>query len=863
MTARNALFQIHWFLGITAGIILALVGVTGGLLSFEDAMLRSMNPGVLSVQARGEPLSPEALVARVREQRPGERIQSLALSREATDPARVGFAPAKNAARGPGGRGPRGETRYVDPYTGDLLGKPKGEGFFRTTMQLHRWLAMDDVGKQIVAFSTVALIYFCLSGLYLRWPRRWGSLRTWLALDWKQKGRNFLWHLHSVVGTWMLVAYLVMSLTGLWWSYGWYRDALNRWADIPSQQQTRGEGQAQRPAGGPRDEGERGERKPKELDVAAAWTAFQAQVPAWSSATLQWPREGNGIQFRYLAADPQHERANNTLELDPTTLAVNKHERYDDRPLKQKIVGSMFALHRGSFFGTTGVVLFMLASLLMPLFAVTGWMLYLERRKRQRETRRLATASAAASPAAGDKVITVAFSSQTGNAERLAWQTANALRDAGIAADVRSLAQLKPESLASLGRVLFVVSTFGESQPPDNGRAFARRMRTLQPGSMRALQYGILSLGDSEYGDDYCGFGRELDHCLHDAGAQALFDRVDVDMMDAGAIRHWQHHVGVLSGKTDLPDWTAPKYQAWTLADRRHLNPGSPGGAAYHITLQAPAGTEWQAGDISEIGPRNAAEDVARLIADAGLDGDALVDFEGRQLRLDDALSRAALPNTGDARRHDAKTLATTLVPLPHREYSIASLPADGSLQFVLRRMTRPDGSPGLASGWLCDHATIGGGIDVRLRSNPNFHAPDSSKPMILVGNGTGIGGLRAHLKARIAAGSHRNWLLFGERSASTDRFYGDELDAWQRAGQLEHLDLVFSRDGGSHRYVQDALRAQAERLQAWLDDGAAIYVCGSLDGMAPGVDAVLVEVLGQARVDALLEAGRYRRDVY
>ena len=860
MTTRNALFQVHWFLGITAGIVIALVGLTGGLLSFEDELLRAMNPGVLSVQARGEALSPEALVARVREQRPGERIQSLALSHEATDPARVGFAAKKGAAGGPGGRGPRGETRYVDPYSGELLGKPRGEGFFRTTMQLHRWLAMDDVGKQIVAFATVALIYFCLSGLYLRWPRRWGSLRTWLALDWKQKGRNFLWHLHSVVGTWMLVAYLVMSLTGLWWSYGWYRDALNNWADMPSQQQQRGEGPRQ--GGGPRGEGE---RKSRELDVAAAWTAFQAQVPAWSSATLQWPRDGGGIQFRYLAVDPQHERANNTLELDPATLAVKKHERYDDRPLKQKLVGSMFALHRGSFFGTTGVVLFMLASLLMPLFAITGWMLYLERRKRQRETKRLAASASASTRAMAGDAITIAFSSQTGNAERLAWQTAAALNDAGTATHVTSLAQLQSGALANMGRVLFVASTFGESQPPDNGRAFSRRMRAWQPGSLRGLRYGILSLGDSEYGEDYCGFGRELDHALHAAGAEALFDRIDVDAMDPGAIRHWQHHLSVLSGNTDLPDWTAPQYQAWTLLERRHLNPGSPGGAAYHIALRVPsdANPAWQAGDIAEIGPRNASGEVAALLAAIGLAGDTPVDCGGSRVRLDDALSRCALPNADAARGLDANALAATLVPLPHREYSIASLPADGSLQFVLRRMLRPDGSPGLASGWLCDHAAIGGDIDVRLRSNPNFHAPDTARPLILIGNGTGIGGLRAHLKARVATGASRNWLLFGERSASADRLYGDELDGWLRDGQLQHLDLVFSRDGGRYRYVQDALRANRERLHEWLDAGAALYVCGSLQGMAPGVEAVLIELLGQDGVDALVETGRYRRDVY
>ena len=78
-TFRNAVFQLHWFFGITAGLVLAIVGVTGGILSFEDELLKALNPGVMTVQARGEALAPGALVARVKEQRPGEEIGSLQL----------------------------------------------------------------------------------------------------------------------------------------------------------------------------------------------------------------------------------------------------------------------------------------------------------------------------------------------------------------------------------------------------------------------------------------------------------------------------------------------------------------------------------------------------------------------------------------------------------------------------------------------------------------------------------------------------------------------------------------------------------------------------------------------------------------
>ncbi|MNQ92519.1 Sulfite reductase [NADPH] flavoprotein alpha-component [compost metagenome] len=134
---------------------------------------------------------------------------------------------------------------------------------------------------------------------------------------------------------------------------------------------------------------------------------------------------------------------------------------------------------------------------------------------------------------------------------------------------------------------------------------------------------------------------------------------------------------------------------------------------------------------------------------------------------------------------------------------------------------------------------------------------------MILLGNGTGLAGLRSLLKARIAQGEQRNWLLFGERNAAHDFHCRDELQGWLASGNLSRMDLAFSRDQAHKVYVQDILREQAEELRQWLAQGASLYICGSLQGMAAGVDEVLNEVLGLVEVERLIEVGRYRRDVY
>jgi sulfite reductase (NADPH) flavoprotein alpha-component len=491
------------------------------------------------------------------------------------------------------------------------------------------------------------------------------------------------------------------------------------------------------------------------------------------------------------------------------------------------------------------------------------------------ETRGRADAAAGSDDAVIDAPrISVFWASQTGFAHQLAERTADTLAQAGIATRLRDLAHADGAALAACDRALFVVSTTGEGDPPDQALTFVRDAMARDDIALPALRYGVLALGDREYAH-YCGFGHRLDQWLRRAGATPLFDLIEVDNGDAGALRHWQHHLGVLANAPELPDWAPAAYERWTLRERREANPGSVGEAAFHLRLQPESGAlpPWQAGDIAEIGPRNAPLAVEALLAELGLRADAPVQRDGIATTLGACLADSHLPAADAARGHDADALAQGLQRLPHREYSIASLPEDGAVELLVRRMRRADGSPGLGSGWLCDHAMPNAAVALRIRANRNFHAPDAARPLVLIGNGTGIAGLRAHLKARAAAGAHRNWLLFGERNADRDAFYRDELTSWRAAGDLQRVDLVFSRDAHAavangradpaRRYVQHALRDAADELVRWHADGAAIYVCGSLAGMAPEVDAVLREVLGDAEVEAMLVNGRYRRDVY
>jgi len=451
------------------------------------------------------------------------------------------------------------------------------------------------------------------------------------------------------------------------------------------------------------------------------------------------------------------------------------------------------------------------------LYALLCWRAYLPGRRKRQQARQ----ARAAAQAAGAGGWIVAHASQTGNAEQLAQQTAATLQLAGIATQVLELSELDAATLQQTERALFIVSTYGEGDAPDTAAGFVARVMSVLPAVtaqdssaggaalLDRLHYAVLALGDTSY-RQYCGFGRAIDLWLQQRAAQPLFPRIEVDRMAPAALAAWRQQLSHLAGTSDAPDWSAPAFEPWQLVRRVCVNPGSAGAPLYHLELMPQQGAlpVWESGDLVQI--------------------------------------------------------AAPAAPEQPREYSIASIPADGSLHLLVRLHSHADGSHGLASGWLTQQAQAGQTIGLRVRAHRRFRLEHNhALPLILIGNGSGIAGLRAHLKARAQAGQTRNWLLFGERNAAFDTQYGEELARWQAQGVLQQLDLVYSRDQAQRRYVQHVLAEQAQRLRDWVQDGAAIYVCGSLEGMAAGVHAALLAALGADGLEQLQAGGRYRRDVY
>jgi len=378
---KAGLLQVHSIIGLAISLVLAVIGITGATMSFEDEIGASLNAGIMRVEARSTPmLTPDALIARLQAAQDFGKVSAVTIASDPSAAVRIRFA------RNEGGSRP--SSVYVDPYDGHVLGTPRGEDFFATVRKLHRWLLLpgdaNGHGRQITGVVAIGLIAMLISGIVLRWPRRAGSVKIWLKPNLALRGRGFHWSLHSVAGTWVLVIYLVMALTGLWYSFDWYKDGatwlLSRPSVVAAPKQPKMQSKSPRRAGTT-------DAAPLALD--RAWSAFlREQGSRFATAQLTLPAgAGTVVRIRSWARDASHDGARDELRIDAVTGRLVSSDIYAEKSIGERILASVLDIHRGSIFGWPGKLLFMVAAALMPLFVVTGFMLYLSRRKHRRMSR--------------------------------------------------------------------------------------------------------------------------------------------------------------------------------------------------------------------------------------------------------------------------------------------------------------------------------------------------------------------------------------------------------------------------------------------------------------------------------------------
>ena len=227
-----------------------------------------------------------------------------------------------------------------------------------------------------------------------------------------------------------------------------------------------------------------------------------------------------------------------------------------------------------------------------------------------------------------------------------------------------------------------------------------------------------------------------------------------------------------------------------------------------------------------------------------------------------------------------AEQLVSLLRPLTPRLYSISSSPAEVGEEVhltvgVVRFEHEGRARSGAASSFLADRVEEDGAVRVFVEHNDNFRLPnDATKPIIMVGSGTGVAPFRAFMQQRTAdEASGKNWLIFGNPHFASDFLYQTEWQQFAKEGFLHKYDFAWSRDQEKKIYVQDKIRENSTALWQWLQEGAYFYVCGDAAKMAKDVEQALLEVIAKEGnlspdeaedyLNELREEKRYQRDVY
>jgi sulfite reductase (NADPH) flavoprotein alpha-component len=374
-TIKAALLQVHSIAGLVLALLLSLIALTGVIMSFEDEIVDHLNAGIMQVAPRNAPaLLPDELVARLKVVPDAGKVTAIMLSSDPSAAVHVRFARDEQGARP--------SSLYVDPYDGHVLGVPRGEDFFATVRRLHRWLLIPGDakgwGRQITGVAALGLIVMLISGLVLRWPRRASSVKMWLKPNFGLSGRGLYRSLHAVIGTWVLPVYLVMTLTGLWYSFDWYKDGVVWLLSRPHVAAAKMQPKQSRPPG-------RSEPAPP-VGFDRAWSTLQHEESgglARAQLTLQ-AGPGTVMRIRSWPKDSTLESMRDEFRIDAVTGQVVSAERYADKTLGEKAIASVLDIHRGAVLGWAGKLAFMIAAAMMPLFAITGVLLYLSRRKLRR-----------------------------------------------------------------------------------------------------------------------------------------------------------------------------------------------------------------------------------------------------------------------------------------------------------------------------------------------------------------------------------------------------------------------------------------------------------------------------------------------
>ncbi len=372
--------KIHLWLAVPFGLIITIICFTGALLVFEDQVTQLTNRHLYYVESPGsQPLPVGTLVEKVESQlTKGATITGVTIYPQPDRSYQVNLS------------APKGAAVYIDPYTGEVLGQSQRTPFFRTVFMLHRWLLDSQPadggifwGKRITGISTLLFVIILLSGIVIWWPRSRKGLKNGIQIA-LRKGKTCFWHdLHAAGGIYVLLLVLVMALTGLTWSFDWYKNAFYTLFGVETTAPAKGPAHKEKSPQGPQPGTTTEATAP--VTPFACWQQVYNQVAAENPDRLK-------IEITDGTASVSNNRYGNIrgtdrYTFDPQSGQITGASLYKDTGNSGKIRGWIYSVHTGAWGGNLTRIIWFLAALLGATLPLTGYYLWIKRLYRKRHNR--------------------------------------------------------------------------------------------------------------------------------------------------------------------------------------------------------------------------------------------------------------------------------------------------------------------------------------------------------------------------------------------------------------------------------------------------------------------------------------------
>lgn len=390
--------KIHLWLSVPFGLIITLVCFSGAMLVFENEVNEWFRRDLYYVETVKEsPLPMDKLLEKVATTLPDSvSVTGVSIS---SDPGRAYQVSLSK---------PRRASLYVDQYTGEVKGKSERSGFFMFMFRMHRWL-LDSMnpgnegifwGKMIVGVSTLLLVFVLISGIVIWWPRTRKALKNSLKITATKGWKRFWYDLHVAGGMYALIFLLAMALTGLTWSFPWYRTAFYKVFGVEVQQRA-AQGHEQKSDAQKRDtklaahrekkregnevrKGERSRRpENNHSDMYSVTSPFVYWQEIYDKLRRQNP-EYKQISISSGTASVSFNRFGNQRASDRYSFNTDNGEftetsLYQHQDKSGKIRGWIYSVHVGNWGGMFTRILTFIAALLGAVLPLTGYYLWIKR----------------------------------------------------------------------------------------------------------------------------------------------------------------------------------------------------------------------------------------------------------------------------------------------------------------------------------------------------------------------------------------------------------------------------------------------------------------------------------------------------